>query len=170
MCPALSPATPSQPPAHACSTPCTTDTATTLDSLDGPPASVASVLLGFPVESPQLPPRSHISCCSPQASDVSGAPDLGGDDDVPLRPLPVTPPPPRPFARATASSLADSDDDVPSPLILHRTALLLCYGDAAIPLPRPGVSRLSSSTSPHIVRPQPALQAGSRSRCPLGYG
>jgi hypothetical protein len=88
---------------------------------------------------------------------MSGAPDQGGDDEVPLRRLPV--PPPRPFARATASSLADSDNDVPSPLILHRAALLLCYGDAAIPLRRPGVSRLSSSTSPPIVRPQPAPQA-----------
>jgi hypothetical protein len=35
MCPALSLATPCQPPAHTCSTPCTTDTDTTLDSLVG---------------------------------------------------------------------------------------------------------------------------------------
>jgi hypothetical protein len=68
MCPAHSPATPSQPPAHACSTPCTTDTATTLDSLVGPPASVTSVLLGSPVMSPQPPPRPRICCCSPQVS------------------------------------------------------------------------------------------------------
>jgi hypothetical protein len=45
MCPALSPSTTSQTPAHTCSTPCTTDTATTLDSLVGPPASVTSVIL-----------------------------------------------------------------------------------------------------------------------------
>jgi hypothetical protein len=48
----LSPATPSQSPAHTCSTPCTTDTDTTLDSLVGPPASATSVLLGSPVMSP----------------------------------------------------------------------------------------------------------------------
>jgi hypothetical protein len=68
MCPALPLATPCQPPAHTCSTPCTTDTATTLDSLVGPPASVTSVLLGSPVMSPQPPPRFRISCCSPQVS------------------------------------------------------------------------------------------------------
>jgi hypothetical protein len=49
MCPTLSPATRSQPSAHACSTPCTSYTATTLDSMDGLPGSVTSVLLGFPV-------------------------------------------------------------------------------------------------------------------------
>jgi hypothetical protein len=54
MCPALSPAAPSQPPAHDCSTPCTADTATTLDSMDGPPTSICSALLGSP-----LCPPSH---------------------------------------------------------------------------------------------------------------
>jgi hypothetical protein len=49
---ALSPATPSQPLAHTCSTPCTTDTSTTLNSLVRPRASVTSVLLGSPRFSP----------------------------------------------------------------------------------------------------------------------
>jgi hypothetical protein len=35
-----------------------------------------------------------------------------------------------------------------------------CYGVAEVPLPRPGVSCLSSS--PPITRPQLALQAGGR--------
>jgi hypothetical protein len=43
--------------------------------------------------------------------------------------------------------------------------LVLCDGDAEV---CPGVSCLSSS--PPIVRPQPALQAGCRGKCPLGYG
>jgi hypothetical protein len=45
---------------------------------------------------------------------------------------------------------------------LYHTALVSCYGDAEIPLPSLGVSCLSSSTSPPIVCPQPALQAGGR--------
>jgi hypothetical protein len=57
MCPDISPVTPS----HACSTVCTTDASTTLDSMDGPSASARAVLLGsskhflgpaFPVASP----------------------------------------------------------------------------------------------------------------------
>jgi hypothetical protein len=40
--------------------------------------------------------------------------------------------------------------------------------DVGLPIPRPGVSCLSSS--PPIVRPQPALQAGGRRPCPLWYG
>jgi hypothetical protein len=40
--------------------------------------------------------------------------------------------------------------------------------DVRLPIPRPGVSCLSSS--PPIVRPQPALQAGGRRPCPLMYG
>jgi hypothetical protein len=69
----LSPMTPSQPPAHNCSTPCTTDIDPTLHSMDGLPASVTSVLLcppsrflghAFPVVVPRclaclvLPTRS----------------------------------------------------------------------------------------------------------------
>jgi hypothetical protein len=48
------------------------------------------------------------------------------------------------------------------PRFSHRAALVSCYGDAEIPLLRPGVSCLSSSPAPPIVRPQPALQAGGR--------
>jgi hypothetical protein len=73
---------------------------------------------------------------------------------------------PQPSACAAAPSPADSDYEVPIPRFSHRTALVSCYGDAEVPLPSPGVSCLSSSPSPPIVRPQPALQAGG----PLGYG
>jgi hypothetical protein len=49
------------------------------------------------------------------------------------------------------------------------------HGDSAVPSLRPSLSRLCSSPSSPIVGPQPdfcpqrAPQAGSRSRCPLGY-
>jgi hypothetical protein len=159
MCPALSPATPSQPPAHTSSTPCTADTATTLDSMDGPPASV---LLGSPVVSLQPLPRLRIPCCNPQVSCVSGAPDQVSDDEVPI-PLLLATSPPRPFARAAATSPAESDDEVPIPCFSHRTDLVSCYGDAEAPLPRPSVSHLSSYTSPPIVRlnPPPRLAAAA---------
>jgi hypothetical protein len=48
VCVLLSPGILFQPPRPACSTPSTTVTATTLDSVDGPPASVTSAPLGFP--------------------------------------------------------------------------------------------------------------------------
>jgi hypothetical protein len=99
---------------------------------------------------------------------VSGDPDQVSDDEVPIPRLHVTSPP-QPPARAAAISPADSDDEVPIPHFSHLTALLSCYGDAAVPLPRPSVSRLSSSTSPPILRLQTAPQAGGCSRCPLGY-
>jgi hypothetical protein len=159
MCPALSPATFSQPPPQTYSTPCTTDTATTLDSMDGPPASVASVLLGSPVQSPRPLPRSCISCCSPQVSCVSGAPNQVSDDGVPIPRLHVSAPP-RPSAGAASTPPADSDDEGPILRFSRCTALISYYGNAAVPLPRPCVSRLSSSTSPPIVCPQPAPKAG----------
>jgi hypothetical protein len=93
VCPALSPTTPSQPHVRTCATPCTTDTAPTSDSMDGPPASVASVLQGSPVESPQPLHRSCISCCSPQVSCVSGALDQVSDGEVHIPRLRVTVPP-----------------------------------------------------------------------------
>jgi hypothetical protein len=46
------------------------------------------------------------------------------------------------------------------PHFSHRAALVPCDGDAEVSLPRPGASCLSCS--PPIVRPRPALQAGSR--------
>jgi hypothetical protein len=116
--------------------------------MDGPPASVTSVLLGSPVVSPQQLLRSRISCCSPQVSCVSGAPDQVRDDEVPIPRLHVTSPL-RPFARAAATLPADSDDVVPILSFSRCTALIWCYGDAA-----PSVSRLSSSTSLPIVCPQ----------------
>jgi hypothetical protein len=164
MCPAHSPATPPQLPAQTCSTPCTTDTAATLDSMDGPPASVAFVLMSSPLSrflGPAFP-------CSPQVSGVSGAPDQVSDDEVPIPHLPVTAPP-QPSARAAATSLAEHDDEVPVPRCSCRIALLLCCGDAAVPLTRLSVSCLSSSTSPVIVHHQAAPQAGGRDGRPLGY-
>jgi hypothetical protein len=116
--------------------------------------------------SPRLPPRSRISCCSPQVSCVSGAPDQINHDEIPIPRLHVTFPP-QPSAHTAAPSPADSDDKAPIVHFSPRTALVTCYGDAEVPLPRPGVSCLSSSPSPPIVRPQPALQAGGRGRCPL---
>jgi hypothetical protein len=164
MCSALSPASHFQPPSRTCSTPCTTDTATTLDSLACPPASVASALLGSPVRSPQPPPRSRGFCCSPQ---VPGTPDQISDEEVRIPRLHGTFPP-QPSAHAAAPSPADSADEVLLLRFSHCAALVLCDGDAEEFLPRPGVSCLSSSPSPSIVRPQPALQAGGRGRCPLG--
>jgi hypothetical protein len=76
-------------------------------------------------------------------------------------------PPPRPSAPAAATLPADRDEEVPIPCLPHRTALVSCDGDAEIPLSRPSVSCLSSS--PPIVHPQPASQAGGRGRCPFGY-
>jgi hypothetical protein len=72
-----------------------------------------------------------------------------------------------PFARAASTSLAHRDDEFLF-RVSHAAALLSYYGDAAFPLPRPGVSRLSSSTSHPIVCPRPDRQVGSR--CHLGCG
>jgi hypothetical protein len=66
-CPVFSPVTPSP----ACPTLCTTDTATTIDSMDGAPASVISVLLGFPVVSPQTLPRSCVPVVVPRCCDIT---------------------------------------------------------------------------------------------------
>jgi hypothetical protein len=98
---------------------------------------------------------------------LSGAPDRASHDEVPIPLLHVTPPP-RPSALAAAPSLIKSDDEAPILPFSHCTALVSCYGDAEVPLLRPSISHLSSFTSPPIVRPQPAPQAGGR--CPLGYG
>jgi hypothetical protein len=51
----------------------------------------------------------------------------------------MSPTPPRPSAHAAATLLADSDNEVPIPHVSRCTALLSCYGDAAVPLPRPSV-------------------------------
>jgi hypothetical protein len=77
-------------------------------------------------------PRSRISCCSPQAPCVSGAPNQVSDDEVPIPCLHVTSPL-RPSACATAASPSDSDDEVPIPRFSHCPALVSCYRDAAVP-------------------------------------
>jgi hypothetical protein len=59
------------------------------------------------------------------------APDQVSDDGVPRHC------PPRPSSRATATSLAGSDDEVPILRFSRLTALLSCYDDAAVSLPRP---------------------------------
>jgi hypothetical protein len=71
---------------------------------------------------------------------------------------------PRPLHLCSAQKMNNlfGDDKVPIPRFSQHTALVLCYGDAEVPLPHPGVSRLSSSPSPPIVLPQSALQAGGR--------
>jgi hypothetical protein len=89
---------------------------------------------------------------------VSGTPDQISDGEAPFPRLHVTSPP-QPSAHAAAPSPADSDDEAPIPRFSHRTALVSCYGDAEVPLPHPGRSCRSSSPSPPIARPQPALQA-----------
>jgi hypothetical protein len=116
-----------------------------------------------------LTPTQASPAQSPQVSCVSGAPDPISDDVDPISRLHVTSPHEL-SAHAAAPSPAESDDEVPIPRFSHRTALLSCYGDAEVLLPRPGVSCLSSSPSPPFVRPQPALQADDRSQCLLGYG
>jgi hypothetical protein len=99
---------------------------------------------------------------------VSGTPDHISNDEVPVPRLHVTSPL-QPSAHASAPSTADSEDEVPIPRFSHPTAPVSCYGDAEVPLPGCGVSCLSSSSSPPFVRPQAALKAGGRGRCPLGY-
>jgi hypothetical protein len=91
---------------------------TTLDSLVGPPASLASVLLGSPSMSPQPPPRSRSFCCCPQ---VFGTPDQISNDEVCIPRL-HGPFPPHPFAHAARPSPADSADKVLIPCFLHRAA------------------------------------------------
>jgi hypothetical protein len=71
MRPALSPATPSQPPAHTCSTRSTIETATTVVSLDGPPAPVTCVLVRFPIVSPWPLPMFR---CVPSADSDGNVP------------------------------------------------------------------------------------------------
>jgi hypothetical protein len=100
---------------------------------------------------------------------VLRAPDQASDDEAPIPCLLVTSPP-RPSVHAAAPSPANSDDKVLIPHFSHRSALVLCDGDAEVSLPRPGVSCLSSSNSPPIVHPQRAPQAGGRGRFLLRYG
>jgi hypothetical protein len=106
--------------------------------------------------SPHLLPRSRISCCSPQVSCMSGAPDQVSDDVRFLFLVCMSLALPQPAAHAAAPSPANSDEEVPIPRFSHRTALVSCYGDADVSLPRPSVSRLFSSTSSPIVCSQPA--------------
>jgi hypothetical protein len=76
--------------------------------------------------------------------------------------------PPRPSANAAADLPADSDDEVLSPRGTHHPPPASFDGDDAL-LSLSRLSRLYSFVSAPLVRPQPALQAGRRGRCPLGY-
>jgi hypothetical protein len=76
--------------------------------------------------------------------------------------------PPQPSAHAASPLPANSDDKVLIPRFSLHAALVLCDGDAAVSLPRLGVSYLSTSPSSPIDRPQRTLHASSRGRCPLG--
>jgi hypothetical protein len=167
MCRAFSRMTASQPP--ACSIPCTSDTATTLDSIDGPTAYITSVLLllGSPVVAPPPFPRSRGFCCTPQVLGVPGAPDRVSDDEGPIPCLHVTSSP-RPSAHA--ASPADSDDEVSIPRFSHHPSLvsvmvilrfLPCAPAFAPQLPLP----LFALNLPHRL-----ASARGRGRCPLGYG
>jgi hypothetical protein len=102
------PSTPSQPPAHACSTPRTTDTTA---SMDGPPASVTSVLLGSPVVSPQPLPRSCVSSCSLKCLACLVLPTRSAMMRFALQTFLRVTFPPRPSALSAVPSPADSDDD-----------------------------------------------------------
>jgi hypothetical protein len=58
-----------------------------------------------------------------------------------------------PSAPASATVRVDNDDEVPILRFSRNTAPVSCYGGAEVPLLPPGVSPLSSSTSPPSVRP-----------------
>jgi hypothetical protein len=117
-------------------------TAAALDSMDGLPGSVTSILLGSPVAPPHLLPKSHITCCSPQISCVSDAPDQGSDDEVPILRLPT----------------------VLMKFPLPGSYNILLYIRVMVVMLRclPGISCLSSSPYPPIICPQPVLQAIGR--------
>jgi hypothetical protein len=117
--------------------------------------------------SPQPPPRYRSFCCSPQVSCVSGTPKQISDDEVRIPRLHATFLP-QPSAHAAAPSPADSDDEVLNPHVSHRAALILCDGDAEVSRLRPGISCLSSSPSPPIVRPQPACMLAAVADALLG--
>jgi hypothetical protein len=68
--------------------------------------------LGPPDVSPRLPPRSRVSCCSPQDLCVSGAPEQVSDDEVHIPCLHVTSPP-RPSALATSPAVSDGEFPIP---------------------------------------------------------
>jgi hypothetical protein len=119
--------TPPLPPARACSTPNSADSAATIDSPDCSHASVFSVLLGSPSHTPRL--LSHpLSCFSPKVPNLFDASDLVSDVEVPIPCLHVSPTR-RPSAHAAAASLANSDDKVHNLRIPPRPALVPCDGD-----------------------------------------
>jgi hypothetical protein len=95
----------------------------------------------------------------PLSSCVSNAPDQVSDDEAPISCLHVTSPP-HSSARAAPASPDNSDDDIPILRFSHRPALVSCSGDAEVLLLRPSLSHPYSSTTPPIIRPRPALQAG----------
>jgi hypothetical protein len=185
MCPALSSATPSQPPARACSTLCTTDTATTLDSMNGPAASITSILLGSPVVSPLLLPRPRVffwvfprclaSLVLPTRSAMMRFTFLVCMSLPPLDLLPVLLLPRLPTVtmktkKKQISTRKAWTNEVPISRFSHCPARVSCYGDGGAAHLRPSLSHLSSSTSPPFVRPRPAPQTGGRGQCALRYG
>jgi hypothetical protein len=112
-----------------------------------------------------VPPLSPLSCfldfAFPAVVPRSRAPDQVFNDAVSILRLHVNAPP-RPSARAAATSPADSDDEVP---ILHFSrcaALISCCGVAVVPLPRPSVSGRVSSFLLHLP------SYCSPSTCPTG--
>jgi hypothetical protein len=113
------------------------------------------------------PPHPHPVCCT-QCVPYSFPPDT-----FPAFPGYVPQPPPSsrsfccsPQVSGTPDQISDDEVRIPR---LHGTFLPQPSAHAEVSLLRPGVSCLSSSPSPPIVHPQPALQAGGCGRCPLGY-
>jgi hypothetical protein len=82
VCPTPYRMTPPRSPAHACSTPTSTDPA--VDNLDCSLASVSSVLLDSPSETPKPQSQSLPSYRCPLVPSTFGAADLVSDDEVPV--------------------------------------------------------------------------------------
>jgi hypothetical protein len=93
VCPTPFPPPPPLPPVHACSTPSSVDSTTTMDSLACSHVSDPSFLLDSPSATPRLLSPSHPSCPSPQVPCVFGASDPVSDGEVPIAFLHVLLPP-----------------------------------------------------------------------------
>jgi hypothetical protein len=125
--PTPSPLTLSRLPAHPASTPSSSDSTTTVDSLDGSHASVPSVILASPFANPRLLSQSTFAVVVPRCLVCLV---LSTWSVMPRSPyLVYRPCPPRDLLNAAATLLADSDDEVPIPGFPPRSALVLCYSD-----------------------------------------
>jgi hypothetical protein len=170
VCALLSPPRPLPNLLHILVPPLALQTPLTLDSLIGPPASVISVLLGSPAMSPQLPPRSRFSSCSPQVSCQSGTPtrsammrfqflvwmSLPPFSFLPMLLLPHLPTVLMKFPLRDSHTVLLWFRVMVMLRFLSRTPVFLAF-----PPPLPSASYRSPSTCPAGWRPH---------RRPLGYG